>query len=197
MANNADNALLSAMRKSADRQNDSEPAFKKNYNRGTVLWLVFVLIAAMAIRGYVFQNTRVDGDSMLPNFFTNEQVFVEKLSFLVRAPERGEVIICRYSDYGETAVIKRVIALPGETIEIKDGKTYINGSLLDESAYWNDYIIGDMDPVTVPEDCVFVMGDNRNVSLDSRIEGPVPYYRIIGRAVFVMWPLSSFGRFAQ
>lgn len=195
MANYADPAMMRAMRKSANRQNDAEPAYKKNYNRGTVLWLVFVLIAAMALRGYVFQNTRVDGDSMYPNFFTDEQVFVEKLSYLVNEPKRGEVIICRYTDYGK-AVIKRVIGLPGETVEISHGKTYINGVELDESAYWNDYILGDMSPVTVPENSVFVMGDNRNVSLDSRMEGPVPYYRIIGRAVFVIWPFQSSGRVA-
>lgn len=196
MANNADLAMIRAMRKRAARQNDTEPAYKKDYNRGTVFWLVFVLIATMALRAYVFQNTRVDGDSMYPNFFTNEQVFVEKLSYLVKEPQRGEVIICRYSDFGK-AVIKRVIGLPGETVEIRDGKTYINGQLLDESAYWNDYIYGDMEAVTVPEDSVFVMGDNRNVSLDSRMEGPVPYYRIIGRAVFVIWPFESFGRIAN
>jgi len=196
MANSADRAMLRAMRKSAQRQNDGESAYKKDYNRGTVLWLVFVLIVTMAFRAYVFQNTRVDGDSMYPNFFTDEQVFVEKLSYLVRTPQRGEVIICRYSDYGK-AVIKRVIGLPGETVEIRDGRVYIDGAELDESAYWNDYIWGDMDPVAVPEDCVFVMGDNRNVSLDSRMEGPVPYYRIIGRAVFVIWPFESFGRIAN
>ncbi|MGI6193684.1 MAG: signal peptidase I [Christensenellales bacterium] len=196
MANNADTAMIRALRKSANRQNDEEPAYKRDYNRGTVLWLVFVLIATLALRAYVFQNTRVEGDSMYPNFFTDEQVFVEKLTFLVNEPKRGEVIICRYSDFSKP-VIKRVIGLPGETVEIRSGKTYINGEELDESAYWNDYIYGDMDPVTVPENTVFVMGDNRNVSLDSRMEGPVPYYRIIGRAVFVMWPLSSFGRIAD
>ncbi len=196
MANYADPTMMRALRKSANRQNDAEPAYKKNYNRGTVLWLIFVLIAAMALRGYVFQNTRVDGDSMYPNFFTDEQVFVEKLSYLVNEPKRGEVIICRYTDYGK-AVIKRVIGLPGETVEISQGKTYINGVELDESAYWNDYILGDMSPVTVPGHSVFVMGDNRNVSLDSRLEGPVPYYRIIGRAVFVIWPFQSFGRIAD
>ena len=195
MNHSGDAALLRALRKKVNDQNDKEPAFRRDYNRMTVLWVVFVLLAALFIRCFVFQNTRVDGSSMYPTFFTDEQVFVEKLSYLVRAPKRGEVIICRYGDTSDP-VIKRVIGLPGETVEISGGAVYIDGQALDESAYWNDVILEDMAPVTVPEDHVFVMGDNRNYSLDSRATGPVPYYRIIGRAVFVIWPFENFGRFA-
>ena len=193
---NEEKALVRAMRKKAEKFHEKEPAYTANYNRETLMWLVFALLLALGLRCFVLQLTRVDGDSMFPTFYTDEQVFVEKISYMFTPPQRGQVIICRYTDNG-SAVIKRVIGLPGETVSISGGRIYIDGKRIDESAYWNDLILDDMEPFTVPEENVFVVGDNRNASLDSRITGPVPYYRIIGRVRFVVWPFESFGRFAQ
>ena len=120
-------------------------------------------------------------------------MFVEKLSYLFGDPQRGEILICRYPDEKENCV-KRVIALPGERVRISWGTIYINDVPLEESAYWNDVIFGDMEEITVPQRSVFVMGDNRNVSKDSRAPGvgPIPYSRVVGRAHFVMWPLRNY-----
>lgn len=184
--------LKKTLRKEMERCHDKESAFRRKYNLETVALLIFVILAAFFLRAFVFQNTQVDGESMMPNFVNGEQVFVEKLSYLFTEPQRGDVIICRYGDVS-APVIKRVIALPGETIEITGGKVYIDGEELDESHYWSGTIFGSMEPVTVPEGHVFVMGDNRNASLDSRMEGPVPYYRIIGKAHFIIYPFDKFG----
>lgn len=196
MTKEQDKALVRALRRRVNNLNDNEAAHRRDYNRLTVMWVVIVLLAALLLRCFVFQNTMVQGDSMYPNYFDGEQVLVEKLTYLLREPQRGEVIICRYDDTGD-AMIKRVIGLPGETVEVRDGAIYIDGEALDESAYWNDYIVSDMAPVTVPEDHVFVVGDNRNWSLDSRAVGPVPYYRIIGKAMCIIWPFEDFGRPAE
>ena len=191
-----DQALRRSMCRAAEKYHEKERAYTKAYNRETLLWLVMALLLALGVRCFLLQLTRVEGSSMYPTFYTDEQVFVEKVSYMFTPPRRGQVIICRYGDDSD-AVIKRVIGLPGETISISGGKIYIDGAAIDESAYWNDLILEDMAPVTVPEKSVFVIGDNRNASLDSRLVGPVPYYRIIGRVRFVVWPFESFGRFAQ
>ena len=120
-------------------------------------------------------------------------MFVDKTSYLFNEPKRGDIIICYYPNHTASCV-KRVIALPGETVCVMDGVVYVNDEPLDESEYWNDYVFYNTWPVIVPEKCVFVMGDNRNESLDSRSAevGPIPYNRIVGRARSVIWPLSSF-----
>lgn len=94
-------------------------------------------------------------------------------------------------------VIKRVIGLPGETVSIQNGQIYINGEVLDESEYWNDRIWNDMEEVVIPEKSIFVVGDNRNHSWDSRYPeiGSIPMSRVTGRVVWVIWPFSSFGYF--
>ncbi len=183
------NALLKAQ----EEFHANDPAYRKYDNIDFFLYLAVVLIVALSIRLFVFEPVRVDGDSMLPTLFNNERMFVEKVSFYFSDPERGEIIICRYPDESKNCV-KRVIALPGERIKISWGTVYINGEPLDESEYWNDMIFGDMEEMTVPENSVFVMGDNRNVSKDSRAEsvGPIPYSRIVGRAHFVMWPIKNY-----
>ena len=128
---------------------------------------------------------------MEDTLFNEERMFVEKVSYWFKAPRRGDVIICYYPGYTESCV-KRVIGLPGETIAIQDGQVYIDNQLLDESEYWEGYIYGDYPPTEIPEDCVFVMGDNRNASGDSRVSsvGSIPYHRIMGRARSVIWPLN-------
>ena len=196
MNNRPSPKLRRRLRKASDKMHEKEKAFMRSYNYETLVVLVFAVLFALSLRMFVFQITRVEGPSMEPTFLTDEQVYVDKVEFWFRPPQRGQVIICRYSDDGE-AVIKRVIGLPGEVVEITGGAIYIDGEKLDESGYWNDVIYSDLEPTRVPEDTVFVVGDNRNVSKDSRQTGPVPYYRIIGRVRFVLFPLENFGRFPQ
>ena len=107
-------------------------------------------------------------------------------------------MICFYPGYTESCV-KRVIGLPGETVSVVDGAIYINGKQLDESAYWSGEIIGDMEPVTVGQREVFVVGDNRNGSKDSRNPsvGCIPYAKVVGRVVAVVYPFDEFETFSR
>ena len=135
---------------------------------------------------------RVSGDSMYDTLIHNERMFVEKVSYWFERPQRGQIIICYYPNHTSTCV-KRIIGVPGDRVAITGGELYLNGEKLDESAYWEDLIWGDMAEITVPEDCVFVMGDNRNDSSDSRspLVGPIPYSRIVGRVRSVIWPIEE------
>jgi len=135
---------------------------------------------------------------MQPTFWTGERVFTEKISYMFRDPKRYEVVVARYYPDSDQ-VIKRIIGVPGDTVEIRNGIIYINDAQLDESAYWNDIIsyYGEMPPVIVPEKHVFLIGDNRNNSYDGREVGPTPYEQIVGHVAFRIWPLNRFGGFEK
>lgn len=149
-----------------------------------ILSMLLMVVLALAVRTFIAEPVRVDGNSMVPTLRNNQIMLCQKVSDWFGLPGRGQIVIVRYPGYTKNCV-KRVIALPGECFEIKDGKVYIDGALLDESAYWNDTIYRDYAAITVPEGSVFVMGDNRNGSKDSRAAsvGPIPSYRIIGRVL--------------
>jgi signal peptidase I len=114
------------------------------------------------------------------------------VSYWFDPPSRGDIIVC-YFEHEKLSVVKRIIGLPGDTVSVAYGKVYVNGMLLDESAYWDGEIFSDMPPQVIPEDAIFVMGDNRNVSEDSRSEnvGPVALKHIVGRVRYVIWPFSN------
>ena len=152
---------------------------------------LIVLMALIALMSFLIEPVPVSGISMDPTLRDTERIFVEKVSFWFVEPKRGDIIICHYPTL-ESSVVKRVIALPGERIMIMDNYVYINGEPLDESAYWHGYMDSNMQEQTVPEGCVFVMGDNRNHSGDSRSVGSIPYNRIDGRAHAVVWPFDVF-----
>ena len=149
------------------------------------------ILAALFIQGFLLEFTRVDGPSMEPTLRHNERMFVEKLSYGWSEPQRGDVLICHYPERTDTCV-KRVIGLPGEEIAVLNGAVYINGAPLDESLWWEGVIFSDMPPRAVPEKTVFVLGDNRNMSQDSRDVGPIPYSHIVGRVQGILWPPSRF-----
>lgn len=178
----------------AEQLHKNDEGYKKAENISFFIYVMLVVVFALSLRLFIFEPIRVDGTSMVNTLLDGEQMFVEKVSYWFNPPKRGEVVIVFYPDH-TISCVKRVVGLPGETVSVKDGAVYINGEPLDESAYWNDYVYGDMDPVTVPESSIFVMGDNRNDSRDSRDllgVGPIPYYRIVGRATAVVWPFSAF-----
>ena len=178
----------------SERFHKDDEGYKNAESRSLFFYVVFVAIFALAIRLFIFEPIRVDGPSMESTLFNNEKMFVDKVSYWFQQPRHGEIVIVYYPDYSIPAV-KRVIGLPGDTVAVLDGTVYVNGVAIDESAYWNDYIYRDMPPYQVPDRCIFVMGDNRNNSLDSRhllAVGPIPYYRIVGMARAVVWPLSNF-----
>lgn len=163
-----------------------------------LLYIVVVVLVALTIRSFIAEPIRVDGDSMVPTLIHNEDMFVEKMSYWFNDPLRGDIVICFYPGYTESCV-KRVIGLSGETVSVVDGAIYINGKQLDESAYWNGEIIGDMEPVTVGQREVFVVGDNRNGSKDSRNPsvGCIPYAKVVGRVVAVVYPFDEFETFSR
>lgn len=155
-----------------------------------VITVLVAVVIALTVRMFVFEITRVDGPSMQPTLYTDEQILVNKLAYAFgAAPKRFDIIICRYPD-GDAHYVKRVIGLPGETIAVMEGRVYINGKPL-ENDMRNEPMADTMAPLRVPEGYVFVMGDNRNDSLDSRQKGPIALSEIIGRATAVVWPLNA------
>ena len=160
------------------------------------IYLLAVVTVALAVRSFVFEPIRVDGSSMIPTLVHGERMLVEKIGYWFDSPGRGDIVICYYPGYTESCV-KRVIGLPGETVSIENGGVYIDGAPLDEQAYWTGEITGALAPVQIGEKELFVMGDNRNGSKDSRDSsvGCIPYEKLVGRVRAVIWPLGNFVRF--
>lgn len=167
----------------------------------TALYFLGGLLAAILIVKFVIQRTEVEGESMEPTLYSGENLMVDKISYRFHDPERYDVIVLRpFEDDKKTLYIKRIIGLPGETIQIKtDGSIYINGEKLYER-YGKEVIQPDaigraIEPITLGDDEYFVMGDNRNHSGDSRSKavGNVHRSQIIGRAWIRIWPLSKMG----
>ena len=160
--------------------------------RETLRWLAeltAVLAIALLVRTCVFSLTAVEGPSMMNTLQSGQVVAVDKTYFHFHEPQRGMVVICRYPESREYYV-KRVAALAGDVIEISQGVTYLNGQALEE-----DYVSypcrEDFGPYTVEEGCVFVLGDNRANSHDSRNEGALDRSVIVGRVVAVCFPLGQ------
>lgn len=140
----------------------------------------------------VSARIQVKGRSMEPNFHDREYVIVNKLAYRFGEFERGDVIVFPYPLNEREDYIKRVIGLPGDTVAIRGGQVYVNNQVLVEE-YIKEAPRRDMQEMTVPAGTVFVMGDNRNDSSDSRTWGPLDMEAVIGKAVFVYWPISEFG----
>jgi signal peptidase I len=167
--------------------------------RAFVDWVVVVgiaLLVAILVRTFLLAHFVVDGTSMLTTLDTGDRVFVNKLSYRLHDPNRGDVVVLhQIGGSSERDLIKRVIALPGEEIEIQSCQVIIDGRRLEEP-YLNPTIVtpgncgGDYGPTVVPEDSVFVMGDNRAGSSDSRALGPIHESDLVGRAFVVFWPRS-------
>ena len=158
-------------------------------------WLVAIAVAvvlAFVIRQFIVELYVVDGPSMRPTLQSRERLVVNKFIYRMREPERGEIIVFRYPRDPSRDFIKRVIAVPGDTIEIKDGKVFLNQQLLNED-YILEKTLTNSPLSTVPAGHIFVMGDNRNNSEDSRFAdvGFVPYDLIKGKAMVVFWPVAE------
>ncbi|MCX7706657.1 MAG: signal peptidase I [Anaerolineae bacterium] len=156
---------------------------------GTILPAVVI---ALLIHAFLAQATRVYGQSMEPNLHTNERLVIEKLSYRFHAPRRGDVVVLHDPAGSPELLIKRVIGLPGERVTIANGRVFVDGRPIEEP-YLTQETQGNGRSWTVPPFTVFVMGDNRSASRDSRVFGPVPLEQIVGRAVFRYWPLSEVG----
>ncbi len=157
--------------------------------------MVPAVIIALLINLMLAQATRVYGQSMEPNLHSNQRLVVEKISYnrwwAVRSPQRGDVVVFRV-DPNTDLLIKRVIGLPGDRVEIRAGQVFINGQHFNEP-YIAQPSYGDYGPVDVPPLHIFVLGDNRGFSNDSRAFGPLPLDAVIGRAWFSYWPSDQWG----
>jgi signal peptidase I len=152
-----------------------------------ILALVIFLILHTTVQSFV-----VVGSSMEPNFQNGERLVTNKLVYKLHQPERGEVIIFHPPNNQQTDYIKRVIALPGDSVEVKNGAVYVNGTKLDEP-YIKELPAYTMDKRKIPENEYFVLGDNRNNSNDSHTGWAVPRQNIIGKAWLVFWPPNGWG----
>lgn len=170
----------------------AEQSKKRSWVRELVESVLPALAIVAVINLFLAQATRVEGQSMEPNLHDNERLIIEKISYRFRQPERGDIVVIRPPTGGSAPLIKRVIGLPGEVVEIKLNRVYINGEPLEEP-YLTQSTSGTMPPRLVPEGHVFVLGDNRRASNDSRFFGMVPYEDILGRAWFCYWPLDCIG----
>jgi signal peptidase I len=137
------------------------------------------------------EPTSVNGRSMLQALQPDDKVMVNKVIYHFQSPERGEVVVFHTEDGKD--LIKRVIGVPGDTVEAKEGKVFVNGKPLPEPYLGKDVVTGDFPPVKVPNGKYFVLGDNRSESADSRILGLVSEEDIIGRASFIYFPFHHFG----
>jgi signal peptidase I len=180
-------------------------------NKKSALRFLFELLQIAAIslaiiipvRYFLIQPFYVKGASMEPNFFDHEYLIIDELSFRLRSPERGEIVVFRYPNDPRQFFIKRVVGLPGETVEIAEGVVKIfndgfpNGFILPEDEYLRSEFTSTNRTMTLKENEYFVLGDNRASSLDSRFFGPVHEDGIVGRVWLRGWPLDRWKIFEK
>jgi len=154
--------------------------------------IVIAILLALFIMTFIGRSYVVDGASMVPTLHDGERLIVDKLTYRFSEPKRGEIIVFKYPANPKYRFIKRVIGIPGDEIMIENGKVYLNGRPLEED-YISEPINERFGPFVVPEGTVFVLGDNRNNSQDSRYFGVgyIPKKLIEGRALMRYWPLTS------
>ena len=161
------------------------------------IWLRDVAIACVAsfvIVTFLYQPVRVEGTSMQPELRDQDRLFINKFFFRFETIHRDDIVVFHYPRDPERSYIKRVIALPGDTISIDHGQVILNGQPLKEPYVPRRYRdTHSMAPLVVPPDEFFVMGDHRSISSDSRDFGPVDRDLIYGKADFIYWPTSSMG----
>ncbi len=169
---------------------------KKPLRGGVEFILLLAVSFALAfgfVRPVVASPIFIDSGSMIPALRIHDHLLINKLANDFSKPERGDIVLFEDPAGGETPLIKRTIGLPGETVEFRGGDLFINGALVEEP-YINDPAPNTtFGPVEVPEGHYFVMGDNRDGSLDSRVFGPIPEESLIGEALFRFWPPGRAG----
>jgi len=183
-------------------QADSGPAAERSAPLHSLrneirVWTRDLLIAiglALVIIVFLYQPVKVEGTSMAPLLSDQERIFINKFVYRFEPIQRGDVVVFWYPLDHSKSFIKRVVGLPGETVEIRQGAVYVNGKIVPEPYVPPQYEdLSDFAQVSVPKDSYFVMGDHRISSNDSRVFGSVASRFIYGRAVFAYWPVDHFG----
>jgi signal peptidase I len=161
----------------------------KSQVREWVESIVIAIILAIVIKAFVFETVLVDGSSMLPTLRDRDRLAVNKIGYRLGGPQCGDIVVFEYFADPSLIFIKRVIGVEGDRVEVRDHRVYLNGTELDEP-YINERPLGNFPEVVVPPNTVFVLGDNRNDSRDSRFSdvGFVPLDNVRGEAVLRMWP---------
>lgn len=163
-----------------------------------LMTILAIVLSVYLIRTFILTPISIDGDSMEPTLHNRDFLMMERLSYYIDEPERFDIVVfqaTKQKDY-----IKRIIGLPGDTIEYKDNQLYIDGIekqeyfLTDPDEFTNDFTVNDIEPGSdsIPEGYYLVLGDNRGNSTDSRTIGLVPKEKILGRAFLRYWPLDQF-----
>ena len=164
----------------------------------TILYILVVLLGTYLLITFVGQRTSVSGSSMEPTLSNNYQLILDKISYRFSEPQRFDIIVFPFQYAENTFYVKRIIGLPGETVQIDlQGNIYINGTILEEDYGKETIHFAGLatEPITLGDDEYFVMGDNRNNSSDSRDPsvGNIRRHNIIGKAWVRIWPLNKFG----
>ena len=172
-------------------------ARSKERNKAIIEWVVIIAIAvgfAFLVRGFAFQTFYIPSESMVPRLETDDRVLVNKLAYDFRDPARGDVVVFRtppgshITDMAD--LVKRIVGMPGETIEGRSGQIYINGKVLAEPYLPADVRSKDFAPVKVPANSYFMLGDNRQFSNDSTVWGPANGNLFVGPVFVTIWPLD-------
>lgn len=173
--------------------NELEPRSRgKSPVREAIETIVFTLLIYFIIRTFLFENYRVVGHSMDPTLADGQFVVVNKLLYRLQDPQRGDIIVFRERGDDDRKLIKRIVGLPGEMIEIRNGQVYINERLVNEP-YVQNQARRSYARTVIPEDHYFVMGDNRSNSSDSRNWGSLPRSKIVGKGWLTYWPPELWG----
>ncbi len=157
----------------------------------TILIIVIAILLSLIIRLFVVEATIIEQHSMEPTLHSSDKVFVSKLTYRFGPIERGDIVILRSPD-GSKNLVKRVVALPGETVAIVDGQTYVDGNPLQED-YVEYFDSSDYGPVTIGQGELFVLGDNRRNSMDSRTFGPISMETVASKVFYRYWPVQWVG----
>jgi signal peptidase I len=173
---------------------EQPPAHVRGVMHSWLRDLVISVVVSAIIIIFLYQPVRVEGSSMLPVLEDQDRLFINKLAYRVGEIHRGDVVVFLYPHDHEKSYIKRVIALPGDSLRIDHGQVYVNDTRVEESYVPRQFADDRSQPeMTVPQHEYFVMGDHRSVSSDSRDFGPVDRELIYGKAAFVYWPMDQAG----
>ncbi|MBH5316546.1 signal peptidase I [Paenibacillus sp. GSMTC-2017] len=170
---------------------------KSNWVKEVREWVVSLgvaVVVALLFQNYAYAQTEVYNVSMQNTLVAGQRLIEDKVTYRFNDPAQGDIVIINGPEH-EGRIVKRVIALPGQVIDIREGNVFIDGAELHETYSKGETYSGTVEvPYTVPADHVFVLGDNRENSLDSRVFGPVAIDSVEGKAIFRIWPIGKFGK---
>jgi signal peptidase I len=177
--------------KSLQEPDSLPPDTKTSYFLGEILEsVVIAVVLAVIIRVFLFQPFYIPSGSMEPTLTEGDRIIVSKINYRLGQPKRWDIIVFKYPVDPKRDFIKRMTGLPGETVQIQDSTIYIDGNKVEQSFLPVGLRYNDYGPIKIPEGQYFMMGDNRNNSEDSRVWGTLPKGNIVGKALFIYWPIN-------